>query len=260
MPSPFPGLDPYLEQFWGDVHTRFMVYACDQLNEQLPADLQARVEESLTVDMDDGWRTVYPDVRIAEEGRGGPATQTAASITIDKACFVPFPSDPPTQRHIEIIDPNSGHKVVTVIELLSPANKTSESGRRAYRSKQREYLAGGTNLVEIDLLREGAFIVAVPEALVPAAYRKWGIVCVRRAVGERGAELYRASIRERLPNVPVPLRPSDADAVLQLQLLLDDCYRRGRYDTLDYRQAALPRLDAEDAAWSDALLRAKGLR
>ena len=54
MKSPFPGMDPYLERYWGDVHAKLMVYACDQINECLPKDLLARVEETVYVDADDG--------------------------------------------------------------------------------------------------------------------------------------------------------------------------------------------------------------
>ena len=78
MKSPFPGMDPYLESHWGDIHTTLMVYARNQLNAQLPDDLQARVEESLAVMEDDEkTRTVYPDVRVVEEpglAVGGVAT------------------------------------------------------------------------------------------------------------------------------------------------------------------------------------------
>jgi len=50
MPSPFPGMDPYLEQFWRDVHARCIIYAADQLQARLPADLRARVEERVFVE------------------------------------------------------------------------------------------------------------------------------------------------------------------------------------------------------------------
>ena len=76
--SPFPGMDPYLEEHWGDVHTRFMVYASSQLNAQLPGDLQARVEESLSVETDDAaQRTIYADVHVVEDRE--PAFSFAAS-------------------------------------------------------------------------------------------------------------------------------------------------------------------------------------
>ena len=45
MPSPFPGMDPYLEQFWGDIHHRFITYACDQLQITLPGDLRDALEQ-----------------------------------------------------------------------------------------------------------------------------------------------------------------------------------------------------------------------
>lgn len=68
MQGPFPGMDPYLEQHWGDVHATFMVYAKRQLNDQLPPDLQARVEESLSVATDGAeTRYIYPDVRVVED-------------------------------------------------------------------------------------------------------------------------------------------------------------------------------------------------
>mgnify|MGYP002635107777 FL=1 len=62
--SPFPGMDPYLEQFWGDVHASLIVYIRDHINEQLPSDLQARVEEGLMVDTEDYSRRIYPDVDV----------------------------------------------------------------------------------------------------------------------------------------------------------------------------------------------------
>jgi hypothetical protein len=253
-------MDPYLEQFWGDIHTRFMVYACDRLNDQLPAELQARVEESLTVDLENGWRTVYTDVRVVQDRVGEAAVRSADLATVAKPCFIPLPSEPPTQRHVEIVDPNSGGKVITVLELLNPANKIGESGRRAYREKQREYLDARVNLVEIDLLREGAHLVAVPDVLIPAEYRKPYLICVRRAAGPRGAELYHASLREPLPAVRIPLRETDPDAVLSLQSLIGECYQRGRYATIDYHIEPVPRLSDEDERWTDPLLRGKGLR
>ncbi len=54
MSSPFPGMDPYLKAHWRDVHTRLMTYLCDQIQDQLPANLVARVEESVCYE----WQTV----------------------------------------------------------------------------------------------------------------------------------------------------------------------------------------------------------
>lgn len=257
MKSPFPGMDPYLEPHWGDVHTSLMVYMRDEINEQLPGDLQARVEESISVDIDETCRTVYPDVRVVEELEQPSAVppSIASSVTVAEPCIIPLPEEGPPQRHIEIVDPNSGNRVITAIELLRPSNKAGKSGRRLYAEKQRQYLQAGVNLVEIDLIREGAFIVAVPERLVPYDYRSPYIICIRRASRPTCAEVIRVPLREPLPNIRIPLRPTDPDVVSQLQALLDACYRRGRYMTIDYSQPLNPPLADDDQRWAEQLLK-----
>ena len=67
-------------------------------------------------------------------------------------------------------------------------------------------------------------------------------------------------LRQALPNLPVPLRPTDKDVVLRLQPLLDDCYRDGRYQRLNYHPDPVPRLGEADARWADSILKDKGLR
>jgi hypothetical protein len=259
MKSPFPGMDPYLEQHWGDVHASLMVYMRDQINYQLPGDLQARVEEAIMVDMDETSRTVFPDVRVVEQPEVPSASEPlgSGSIAVAEPCIIPLPDERPTMRHIEIVDPNSGNRVVTAIELLSPANKVGEAARRNYREKQREYLQGGVNLVEIDLIREGAFIVAVPERLIPIDHRTPYIICIRRAIRPAEAEVIRVPLRHPLPNIRIPLRPTDADIVLELQPLLNQCYDRGRYWMIDYSKPPLPLLGTEDQRWADQLLAKK---
>ena len=138
MKSPFPGMDPYLEGHWGDVHTRLMVYASNQINAQLPSDLQARVEETLSVVQDDEpARRIYPDVRIVEqpgEPYGGPSEATAA---VAEPYVVTVEDEPQTWRHLEIVDASVGDRVVTIIEILSPANKIGLQGQLDYLRKQR---------------------------------------------------------------------------------------------------------------------------
>jgi len=137
--SPFPGMDPYLEQFWGDVHASMIVYIRDHINEQLPGDLHARVEEGLMVDTEDYSRRIHPDVDVVEHSdKSYPAAAAQSDITIAEPCVVPLPSELRTARHIEIIDRNSGNRVLTAIELLSPANKRKGPGRDAYLRKQSE--------------------------------------------------------------------------------------------------------------------------
>ena len=252
--SPFPGMDPYLEPFWGDVHSRLVVYMADQVNEQLPGDLQARVEECLMVDTEHYSRRVYPDVAVVEQPeQSRPFGQTQSNAAVAEPCVVALPSELRTERHIEIIDRNSGNRVVTAIELLSPSNKCRGPGREAYLRKQQEYIDGGVNLVEIDLIRQGSFVVAIPEVIVPRHCRTPYIICIRRANRQSEVELIRAPLRDVLPNFAIPLRPTDKDIVIQLQPLLDECYRRGRYASLDYARSLEPLLDSDDQAWADKL-------
>lgn len=265
MKSPFPGMDPYLEAHWGDVHATLLVYARNQLNAQLPDDLQARVEESLAVLQDDETaRTVYPDVCVVEE-TGVAAGDTLAATEVGtrdmaKPYVVRLVDDPTTLRHLEIVDTRDGNRLVTAIEILSPANKVGSTGQLIYIRKQREYLDAKVNLVEIDLIRAGNFVLAIPENRLPSVCRTPYMICIRRATRRGEAELYPVPLRQPLPNIPIPLRPSDEDAVLQLQPLLDDGYRDGRYDRIDYRPEPVPRLGEADGRWADALLREAGRR
>ena len=68
--SPFPGMDPYLERFWRDVHHRLVTYSCDQLQSQLPPELRARMEERVFVTGDEGLiGHRVPDVHVVEYPR-----------------------------------------------------------------------------------------------------------------------------------------------------------------------------------------------
>ncbi len=257
MKSPFPGVDPYLEQYWGDIHTRLMVYISDQIADQLPSDLQARVEESVSVDLDESPRWIYPDVTVIElPDAPSSAAVAVADAVIAEPTIIPLPNERPTQRHIEIVDLNSGNRVVTAIELLSPANKQEEAGRSAYRRKQREYIEAGVNLVEIDFIRTGSFIVAAPEARIPWNLRTPFIICIRRAYRPEQAEIISVALEHAVPNFRLPLRQTDADAVLRIQPLLDDCYLRGRYASIDYSQPSRPKLDDKLNAWAMEVIRA----
>ena len=203
MKSPFPGMDPYLEQHWGDVHTRLIVYASNQINAQLPDDLQARVEESIAVEADDPpRRTVYPDVSVVEPPSvRETAAPALAVVTVAEPCVL-LDDEPRTQRHIEIVNLRDGGRVITAIEVLSPANKVGQAGRSAYRKKQRDYLEAGINLVEIDLVRDGDFILAAVEHRIPPDYRTPYLVCIRRAVNRVKSKSTESRYANRCPTSP----------------------------------------------------------
>jgi hypothetical protein len=263
MPSPFPGMDPYLEQFWGDIHARLVLYACDQLQGLLPRNLRARVQERVFVDAPQtGERDVYPDVRVVERGRG-PAVATAppSAVAVAQPLIVQLADEPVTETFIEIIDIGSGRRVVTVIEVLSPANKRPGPGKDLYLKKQGELLGGQVSLVEIDLLRGGQWVLSVEPRRIPPAYRTPYRVVVRRGWQPQQAEYYAVPLRQRLPAIRVPLRQADADVALDWQSVLDRCYDNGGYqDDLDYEAEPDPPLSPEDAAWADDLLREQGRR
>ncbi len=244
----------------GDIHTTLIVYAKNQLNAQLPSSLRATVEESVAViEEDESGRTVYPDVRISEqpETMGGAGVATESAV-VAEPYRVTVQDEPQTWRHIEIVEAGNGGRVVTAIEFLSPGNKVGSQAQLNYIRKQREFLDARVNLVEIDLIRAGNYVLALPEERLPAACRSAYIACVRRATQWNVADIYAMPLRQPLPNIRVPLRPSDEDAVLRLQELIDDCYRDG--PRLDYRLEPVPRLGESDARWIDAILRDKGLR
>lgn len=158
MTSPFPGMDPYLEAFWGDIHTRLMAIASRQINADLPGDMQARVEEALRVtEFSVRERTIYPDVVVVETPTQYSAGQQAdGSVLVAEPCVLIL-EEAPTERHIEIVDLRDDGRVITVIEVLSRAKKIGLTGIGAYRKKQNACLAAGVNLVEIDLLPQRRF-------------------------------------------------------------------------------------------------------
>ena len=259
MRSPFPGMDPWLELFWRDVHASMIIYIRDQLQGQLPPPLVARAEEDVFVDTDeDSPGMVRPDVEVVEDskpaaGEGGTAI-LAPPIAVATPVLLRVP-EPEVDRHIEITDPRSGGRVITAIEVLSPSNKLPGRGRDAYRSKQRDFLTGGVNLVEIDLIRAGNWAFSIDEGVMAPAKRAPYMVCVFRATKSGERALYKLPLRERLPRIAIPLRPRDTDVVLDLQQSIDEVYERGRYDRTDYRQPLDPPLPPEDAAWAAEVLR-----
>jgi hypothetical protein len=180
---------------------------------------------------------------------------------VTEPLVVPRESEPETLHRIEIVDTQTGHRIVTSIEFLSLANKVSEQGREQYRKKQQNLLAGRVNLVELDLLRAGKWVLAVPSGFVPKRCRGPYRIAVVRATRQDVAEVYPISFAEPLPTIRIPLRSDDKDVPLQLQPLVETAYVNGRYhEDLDYTKDPAPPLTGPDAAWADRLLREKRLR
>jgi hypothetical protein len=258
-------MDPYLQTHWRDVHQRLITYACDALQDFLPPQLRARMEERVVLETPEGIapNPLYPDLRVIEsrpdERQGGVVP--VSGVAVAEAIEVELGTEPLTEGYIEIIDASTGNRVVTVIEILSPTNKMTATGRLQYCQKQREVCNSDSSLVEIDLVRGGNHVLAFPLDHLSARRQTAYMVCVRRSWVRTRAQVYSIFLSQRLPTIKVPLRQTDAEVPLDLQALLDQCYRRGRYEgDLDYRKDADPPLRGAEAEWADELLRNKGLR
>jgi len=251
-------MDPYLERTWSDVHTRLMIHMSNQINRQLPEGLQALVQEAVRIEGvvsgDSVW--IAPDVSVVErKAWDSPAELEAAGeggVVIAEPVVVPAP--PFTERHLEIIDIASGNRVVTAVEVLSPANKSSEAGKQRYLKKQASYLESDTNLVEIDLVRSGDYVLAAPLTGALDGKRETYMACVFRARNS-SFEVYPMSLREPLPAFRVPLRAGDRDVIVNLQAAIAAAYEDGQYRRyIDYSKPPVPGFDPEDAAWAAGLL------
>jgi hypothetical protein len=261
MESPFPGMDPYLERFWNDVHGKMIAYIADALNEQLPsqfrAGLQARV---IITDPDESKTTAkYPDVAVIDwpvGETGGVATVHSHRVVVRSPAIVRFQSEPLTQYSIEITDARFGEKVVTAIEVLSPENKRPGDGMVQFRRKQDEYRAAKVNRVNIDLLREGRRMFEFPEGRLDPELRKPYFVSVYRSQKPNQSEVYAIDLRDPLPLIGIPLHAGDPDVELELQPLFSRVYRNGRFP-INYNKPCDPPLDSEMAEWAAQTLAAR---
>jgi len=261
MPSPFPGMDPYIEAFgpWQDFHHRLAIYICDALQPLLRPKYRARAEERVILDSDGSG--LYPDVSVVREP--APDYEAATAVVAEEhdppvvvQSQVPVPE--PRQIFLQITLPGPGAKVVTVIEILSPSNKAPGLSRRKYEVKQDEILASDVNLVEIDLLLAGTHVAAVPVEQVEGAGDSDYLVSVSRAADRTQFELYLVPLAQRLPRVAIPLLPGDKDVGLNLQTVFSQAYENGGYaDDLDYAQALPLPISDDQAARITDLLRQK---
>ena len=112
MPSPFPGMDPYLEQKWTNVHSRLITYICDAINPGLPDDLVAGMEETVTVESDEGehWAWV-PDVHVARDPEAAfevGGSSRGGGVAVAEPVMVRVVGDPWRQKRITITDTRGG--------------------------------------------------------------------------------------------------------------------------------------------------------
>ncbi|BAS28494.1 DUF4058 family protein [Limnochorda pilosa] len=262
MPSPFPGMDPYLEspEFWPGVHHLLISTILEILNPALLPRYACRVEERVYVAPDPYpslARVRLPDAHVAPVlGTGGgtaPSGEAFAVTSEGASWFEVEETTEPLREAYLVIRTRDGSDVVTVIEVLSPANKNPAAATRAeYLEKRREVLESQAHLVEIDLLRGGRRPVRVfgPEGDVYAVY-------VNLAPVRRKTRVLMWPVSRPIPAVPIPLRADDPPVQLDLQRAVALTYARGAYHALiKYHKPPIPPLGPDAAAWAERLLAA----
>jgi hypothetical protein len=266
MPSPFPGMDPYLEDptLWPDVHQRLITYTADALQPEVRPRYHARIGERLYVVQPP--HSMYPDVVLVRRPRAVREAEVVApvadmdTVEADTPVVLAIPPVEHREPFVEIVH-TAGGEVITVIEVLSPANKMAGEGHRLYRRKQQEILDSPAHLVEIDLLSEGLHTVAISEEALTSLKERRYLVSVNRALERYQFELYPVPLQRRLPRIRIPLREPDPDVVLDLQAVFTRCYGNGGYeDFVDYHRPPPVSLSSEEMAWLESLLGKDQLR
>jgi Protein of unknown function (DUF4058) len=258
MPSPFPGMDPFIEnQIWEDFHHALIEVIREALIPQTRPHYVVRVEERVYVEHEPSSLPMFirPDVTVLERtGSEHPPESTAAATTVSiTPVLLHLPVPERIREAFLMIRERETMEVVTVIEVLSPGNKRAGSdGRREYLRKREEVLLSYTHLVELDLLRGGERLPTI-EPLPQGDYYAF----IRRRQQRLQAEVYAWSLRQSLPSIPVPLAEADADVVLDLHAIFNTVYNRTGYDySLNYRRVIEPPLTNADNAWAQQLLAA----
>ena len=249
MRSPFPGMDPFLEEpvIWSSVHVRLLNALSDYLSPRVfPhffVDIQQHVY--LVTPDDRPSEPIIPDVYMVRTPAAG---RQGAPIAIMPPTLVePLYELEVREAYIEIRDKRS-REVVTIIELLSPFNKSAGAqGRQAFEEKRKKVIGTEVNWLEIDLLRAG---VRPPEVAGKSDY----YILLKRGLQATPYEVWYCDLRDRLPTIAVPLRPSFADIPLDLQAVFDEMYARAYYAaSIDYRAPVPPpKVPPANATWLQA--------
>ena len=253
MPSPFPGMNPYLEQedVWHDFHERFITTAAEPIAAQVDPNDIVKIDEHVFVhELPASERHFLgrADVAVTRPSRrlkpldargnrvmDAPVEAYLPAVNVDRFAF------------LEIRD-RRNRQLVTVIELLSPANKRAGSNRDQYLAKRQQVINSTAHLVEIDLLRDGK---RPPIETLPTCHY---CIMISRAEMRPRAEVWPLKLRERLPLIPIPLRPPDPDVTLDVQEVLHQVYDRARYQSYVYDGVPEPSLSEDDSDWAGQFL------
>ncbi len=227
MPSPFPGMDPYLEDdgLWPVFHHQLVMCLYQILLPGLVDRYRARVSQRHYV--------------------------------TEQALFTSVIREEHHEDLIEIRQRNDG-RLITLVDVVSPANKTTAAGRAAYLEKRREGKNAHANLVELDLVLQGQPTLEYSRDGLP----DWDYaVTVTRSTQPERYEIYTATLQKRLPRFRLPLAADDRDTVLDLHTAFTRCYDQGGFAAkIDYRRDPSTALNSEDRQWLNEVLKQQKLR
>ena len=264
MPSPFPGMDPYLEHpdFWQETHHWLISAIADSIMPQIRPKYEIAIKQSIykndTNDYNNNSLLVgIPDVTIKRQSNtlNVPNRSLAiATLTVPTMVKVPI-IEKIKQTYLEVREMTT-KQVVTAIEILSPVNKRSGEGRITYLKKRQSILGSLTNLVEIDLLRKWESMPIFNNS-IQSDYR----ILVSPKNRRPFAELYAFNLRDSLPIFPLPLREEDVEPIVNLPEIFAGIYDRAGYDyRIEYDREPVPSLSEEDQVWATQLLQEREVR
>lgn len=260
MPSPFPGMDPYIEsqRNWSDFHVDLATELRAHLNTQILPTYYATAVTHVASDVIEIAQSkpcsVYPDVGVWQTSGGARTSGTTAVMA-------PVIDRPQSQSMVKLevalrlanveVREAGTDSLVTAIEILSPVNKRTGPERQKYLRKRRELLRSEVHVMEIDLLRGGQ---RTPLEITPPSAPYY--VTLANADQRPYVDVWSIQLETRLPVLPIPLYTPDPDAPLDLGAVVRSVYERGGYVArIDYRQPPPPpALTDEQAAWVEALL------
>ncbi len=227
MPSPFPGMDPYLEDeaLWPVFHHQLVMCLYQILLPGLVDRYRARVNQRHYI--------------------------------TEQALFTSVVREEHHEDYIEIRQRSDG-RLITLVDVVSPANKLTSDGRCAYLERRREGKNANANLVELDLLLQGQPTLEYSRDGLP----DWDYaVTVTRSTQPERYEIYTATLQKKLPRFRLPLASDDRDTVLDLHIAFTRCYDQGGFAAkIDYTKDPSTPLNPEDRQWLQEVLRQQKLR
>lgn len=257
MPSPFPGMNPFLESpaIWPGFHSSMIAAIRNAINGVAPGEYFADIEQRVFVvkpgDIDRV--AIIPDVPIAEAKapvvESGSEGGTAVAASVTPSMRIVMPDGEIAERFITIRSGPGGTdaELVTVIEIVSPTNKLHGSiGQKSYLAKRKQILNSRTHFIEIDLLRAGE-----RHYLGPAAYESDYLISLSRTEERPAAEVWPTGMQASLPTIPIPLLLGDDDLVIDLQRVFTQVYDESGYDRRIRLSDPIPepKLSDKNAEW-----------